>query len=163
MKLDRRHKGISSLAALLMLLVFAVALLAVLLGGANVYDRLTARDSESYDSRTCVQYLTTKVRQSENAAMVSLSQFGDGDCLTITEHINGVAFTTQVYCHDGCLMELFTLKGAGLPPEGGAKIIQAQALTLTQEGALLHMNIVDGNGTPSSISLHLRGGEEGQP
>ena len=50
-----------------MLLVFAVALLAVLLGGANVYDRLTARDSESYDSRTCVQYLTTKVRQSENA------------------------------------------------------------------------------------------------
>jgi len=163
MKLDRRHKGISSLAALLMLLVFAVALLAVLLGGANVYDRLTARDSESYDSRTCVQYLTTKVRQSENAACLSLTQFGDGDCLTITEHINGVAFTTQVYCHDGWLMELFTLKGAGLPPEGGAKIIQAQALTLTQEGSLLHMNIVDGNGTPSSISLHLRGGEEGQP
>ncbi|MBQ9837565.1 MAG: DUF4860 domain-containing protein [Oscillospiraceae bacterium] len=163
MKLDRRHKGISSLAALLMLLVFAVALLAVLLGGANVYDRLTARDSESYDSRTCVQYLTTKVRQSENAACLSLSQFGDGDCLTITEHINGVAFTTQVYCHDGWLMELFTLKGAGLPPEGGAKIIQAQALTLTQEGSLLHMNIVDGNGTPSSISLHLRGGEEAQP
>ena len=163
MKLDRRHKGISSLAALLMLLVFAVALLAVLLGGANVYDRLTARDSESYDSRTCVQYLTTKVRQSENAACLSLSQFGDGDCLTITEHINGVAFTTQIYCHDGWLMELFTLKGAGLPPEGGAKIIQAQALTLTQEGSLLHMNIVDGNGTPSSVSLHLRGGEEGQP
>ena len=163
MKLDRRHKGISSLAALLMLLVFAVALLAVLLGGANVYDRLTARDSESYDSRTCVQYLTTKVRQSENAACLSLTQFGDGDCLTITEHINGVAFTTQVYCHDGWLMELFTLKGAGLPPEGGAKIIQAQALTLTQEGSLLHMNIVDGNGTPSSISLHLRGGEEGPP
>ena len=163
MKLDRRHKGISSLAALLMLLVFAVALLAVLLGGANVYDRLTARDSESYDSRTCVQYLTTKVRQSENAACLSLTQFGDGDCLTITEHINGVAFTTQVYCHDGWVMELFTLKGAGLPPEGGAKIIQAQALTLTQEGSLLHMNIVDGNGTPSSISLHLRGGEEGQP
>ena len=163
MKLDRRHKGISSLAALLMLLVFAVALLAVLLGGANVYDRLTARDSESYDSRTCVQYLTTKVRQSENATCLSLSQFGDGDCLTITEHINGVAFTTQVYCHDGWLMELFTLKGAGLPPEGGAKIIQAQALTLTQEGSLLHMNIVDGNGTPSSISLHLRGGEEAQP
>ena len=66
MKLDRRHKGISSLAALLMLLVFAFALLAVLLGGANVYDRLTARDNESYDSRTCVQYLTTKVRQSDS-------------------------------------------------------------------------------------------------
>lgn len=163
MKLDRRHKGISSLAALLMLLVFAVALLAVLLGGANVYDHLTARDSESYDSRTCVQYLTTKVRQSENATAVSLSQFGDGDCLTITEHINGTAFTTQVYCHDGWLMELFTVKDAGLTPESGSKILKAQGLTLTQEGSLLHMDLVDGNGTPSSVSLHLRGGEEAQP
>jgi len=61
------------------------------------------------------------------------------------------------------LMELFTVKDAGLAPESGSKILKAQALTLTQEGSLLHMDLVDGNGIPSSISLHLRGGEEGPP
>lgn len=160
MKENRRHHSISSLAALLMLLVFSVALLAVLLGGANVYERLTVRDSRSYESRTCVQYLATKVRQAESPDAVAVSQFGDGDSLTITETIGGTAFHTQVYCYDGWLMELFTVANAGLTPESGSKILKAQSLTATQEGSLLHIAIVDGNGTLSAIDLHLRGREE---
>lgn len=156
------HHSLSSLASLLMLLIFSVALLAVLLGGANVYDRLTQRDSRSYDSRTCTQYLTTKVRQSYSGAAVSVASFGDGDSLVLSETIGGTEFHTQIYCHDGYLMELFTVANAGLTPNDGAKILPAQSLTLTREGTLLHLSIVDGSGTPSAVTLHLRG-EEGSP
>lgn len=163
MRNDRPQRSISSLAALLMLLVFAVALLAVLLHGAGVYERLTLRDRHSYDSRTCVQYLTTKLRQAESPDAVTLSQFGDGDSLTITETINGTAFCTQVYCCDGYLRELFTAANAGLAPEAGEKVLPAHALQITAEDALLFITVVDGNGITSELTVCLRGTEEVAP
>ncbi len=154
MHFHRRHNAISSLAALLMLLVFAVALLAVLLGGANVYERLTARDSRSYEQRTAVQYLTTKVHQAESGRAVSVSSFGDGDSLVITETIDNLPFHTQIYCHEGWLMELFAVAGAGLTPADGSKILPADTFTAAQEGSLLHLTV---DGQP--LTLHLRGEE----
>lgn len=156
---DRSGKrSISGLAALLLLGVFAVGILAVLLSGARAYQRLTERDRLAYDSRTCVQYVATKVRQAPAPGAVVLSDFGDGDALLISEEIEGAQYWTQVYCYDGWLMELFTVADAGLAPEDGEKILQAQSLAVTQEGDLLRVEIVDGNGTRSAILLNLRGG-----
>ena len=49
----------------------------VLLTGAGVYQRLTQRDRQAYDQRTCAQYLAAKVRQAPGPQSVSLSSFGD--------------------------------------------------------------------------------------
>lgn len=159
MKHNTSHRSISSLAALLMLLVFAVALLVVLLNGADVYQRLNARDSQSYDSRTCVQYLTTKVRQAQSGEYVEVASFGDGSSLTITEVINGTAFHTQVYCYNGWLMELFTVANAGLLPSDGEKILPAEGLAVYQEEDVLHVFVADVGGESVSVALCLRGGE----
>lgn len=159
MKHNAKHRSISSLAALLMLLVFAVALLAVLLNGADVYARLNARDSQSYDSRTCVQYLTTKVRQAQSGESVAVDSFGDGNSLTITEAIDGTMFHTQIYCYNGWLMELFTVANAGLLPSDGEKILPAEGLIIYQEGAVLHLTVADVGGESASVALHLRGGD----
>lgn len=150
----RSHHAISSLAALLMLLVFSVALLAVLLGGANVYERLTARDSQSYERRTAVQYLTTKVHQAQSGSAVTVANFGDGDSLVIAETIDGLPFHTQIYCHEGWLMELFTVAGANLTPHDGSKILPAEDFTVRQEGSLLHLTVAE-----QTFTLHLRGQE----
>lgn len=152
-------RSISGLAALLLLGVFAVGILAVLLSGARAYQRLTERNRLAYDSRTCVQYVATKVRQAPAPGAVVLSDFGDGDGLIISEKIEGAEYWTQVYCHDGWLMELFTVADGGFAPEDGEKILQAQSLALTREGDLLRVEIVDGNGTETAILLNLRGGE----
>lgn len=159
MKHNAKHRSISSLAALLMLLVFALALLAVLLNGADVYARLNARDAQSYDSRTCVQYLTTKVRQAQSGDFVAVDSFGDGNSLTITETIDGLKFHTQIYCYNGWLMELFTVANAGLTPSDGEKILPAEGLTIYQEGSVLYLTVADVGGGSAAIALHLRGGE----
>lgn len=163
MKKHDRRQSISGLAALLSLGVFAVSLLAVLLCGAGVYGRLTQRDQLAYDSRTCVQYLTTKVRQAPTPDAVALSRFGDGDALIISEEIGGAEYWTRVYCYDGWLMELFTVADDGFAPEDGEQILPARELSLTREGTLLRVALVDGNGSQADFLLALRGGEEGAP
>lgn len=161
MKERSGKRSISGLAALVLLGVFAAGILTVLLSGASAYQRLTERDAQSYDSRTCMQYLATKVRQAPAPDALVLSDFGDGSSLLIQETINGVDYWTQVYCLDSWLMELFTAADAGLAPEDGEKILQIQDLSLERDGNVLQMRIVDASGTESALTLTLRGGEGG--
>ena len=85
---------------------------------------------------------------------MSVSAFGDGDSLVITERIDNLPFQTQIYCHDGWLMELFTAADAGLTPADGSKIVPADSFTAVQEENLLHLT-VDGQ----ALVLHFRGEE----
>ena len=163
MKERSRKNSISGLAALVLLGVFAAGILAVLLSGASAYQRLTERDARSYDSRTCMQYLATKVRQAPAPDALRLSDFGDGDSLLISETIDGTEYQTQVYYYDGWLMELFTVTDAGLLPEDGEKILPAKNLSLRLSGDLLRIEVVDGNGTENALALALRGGEGAAP
>ena len=156
-------RSISGLAALILLGVFAAGILTVLLTGASAYKDLTERDAMSYDSRTCVQYLTTKVRQAPAPGAVVLSDFGDGDSLLIREEIDGNEYWTQIYCHNGWMMELFTLANAGLAPEDGEKILPVQSMNMERSGDLLQLDILDGNGTENTVLLTLRGGEGAAP
>lgn len=156
-------RSISGLAVLVLLGVFAAGILTVLLSGASAYQRLTERDARSYDSRTVVQYLATKVRQAPAPDCLTLSDFGEGDSLLIRETINGAEYWTQVYCHDGWLMELFTAADAGLAPEDGEKILQAQSLSAARSGDLLQLQVVDTDGAEHEIMLALRGGEGAAP
>ena len=159
MKKRTRTNSISGLAALAVFCVFAVGLLSVLLGGADVYRRLTQRDREAYDSRTCMQFVATKVRQASAPGCVVLSEFGDGPALVISEEHDGSAYWTRVYCHDGWLMELFTSAGADFAPEDGEKILEIRSLDFRLESGLLTVYITDGSGTELTQVLSLRGGE----
>lgn len=161
MKESSGNKSISTLAALLLLGVFAVGILSVLLGGANAYRRLTQRDRLAYDSRTCLQYVAAKIRQAPDPRAISFARFGDGDCLVIGEEIDGTAYLTRIYCHDGWLMELFAVVEGDFSPADGEKIMRSQSLSLTRDAGLLLVKLVDGNGRENVITLYLRGGEEG--
>ena len=159
MKRQNAGQSISGLAALMLLGVFAVGILSVLLSGADAYRRLTERDRLAYDSRTCIQYVATKVRQAPAPDAVVLSEFGESDCLRVSQWVEGTEYWTRVYCHDGWLMELFTVAEEGFAPEDGEKILQVDGFSLNREGTLLSVEIVDSNGSANSILLSLRGGE----
>ena len=155
----QRQHHIDSLLALVLFGVFAACILSVLLTGAGVYQRLTQRDRQAYDQRTCAQYLAAKVRQAPGPQSVSLSSFGDGDALVITEEIAGELYTTRIYCWDGWLWELFAFAEGDFAPQDGEKVLQAQSLSLTLEDGLLSALLVDGNEQACALSLSVRGGE----
>ena len=149
------QRSISGLAAALLLCVFALMILSVLLSGAGAYQRLTVRGEENYDSRSSAQYVATKLRQAPSAESVELRTFGGSDCLCITEEIEGAEYITRVYCHDGWIRELFTLAEGDFAPEDGEKILEAEALELSLENALVRVTVT--GDSRSEFFIGLRG------
>ena len=159
MKNNNMERSVSTLAALIIFALFAVGILAVLLGGAGVYQRLTQRDTVSYNSRTCTQYIATKLRQVPSPGAVSVASFGDADALVIREIIEQEEYLTRIYCHDGWLMELFTGKGSGFAPEDGEKILPLKGLSVDIEGGLLTISFTGEDGAVWEATHAIRGSE----
>ena len=98
--MKQRKVHLDGVLAVLLLGVFAACVLAVLLAGADGYQRLTQRDQEAYAQRTAAQYLATRIRQADTAAGITVEPFGsDGpDALLLYEQVEGTTYVTRVYC-----------------------------------------------------------------
>lgn len=149
---------LDGLIALLLFGVFAACVLTVLLTGADAYQRLTERDRETFNRRTCVQYVTSRVRQSDRQGLISVSDFGGESALVLMDP--GGDYVTRIYCHEGYLMELYTDVLSDMAPEDGETVLEAQAVEFSLEGGLLTVTAVDAGGTTSTLKLSLRSGEE---
>ena len=155
---------ISSLAPLLLFAIFTVCILSVLLTGADTYQNLLLRDQTTFDQRTAVQYLTTRIRQNDSANHIFAGRFEEisqsGDTLFLKEEIDGKQYLTRIYCHDGYLRELFSPADVVFSPADGEKILKITDLEITLESDMLYIEIVYPDGETSSLTLKLRGGKE---
>ncbi len=152
----RRRFDAGGVLTLLVLAVFTAAILAVLLGGAGIVRRLTARDDRSFEYRTASQYISARVRRSDSAGMISIGSFGDGDALILTEEIEGALYNTLIYCHDGSLYELFCRKGLEMEPQFGEQLIPLDGLILTDRGDSIEATLTHSEGWEETLLLTLR-------
>lgn len=136
--MDDNNKNAAALMPLLTFLVLALCLLLVLLMGAGSYRRLVEQGQEQYNARTAVQYVATRLRQAEE---IQLTAFGTGDALVLPQTVEGERYVTYVYCHNGCLRELYCREGAPLTPEDGEAVLEADGLTLSLEEDVLTVTI----------------------
>lgn len=139
--------------------IFAVCIFLVLFMGVNTYSRLTARDRIAYDRRTCAQYITTKIRQSDSTRAVSVEPFGDSSALVLREDIDGAAYLTRIYIYKGYLTELFSAENAHLEPIDGTRIMKLNGLSFSYEGDLLNIIYADETGKSTEMSVSLRSKE----
>lgn len=146
------------MVALLTFVLFAISILFVLLNGAGVYRRLTQRDQFSYDSRTCAQYVATKMRQAPSPAAISTDTFGTVDSLRISQDIEGLEFVTRIYCYENWLMEIFTLADGDFFPEDGEKILPLSSLSVSQDGSVFSFILTDTEGNTQHLTISARGG-----
>jgi hypothetical protein len=160
MNQSKAHSSISALAALLLLAVFAVGIFAVLISGATGYKKITAGGSEVYNQRTCVQYISTKLRQATGAQAVELADFGDGTALLIHQQVDSVDYVNRIYCSNGYLMELFSAADGDFSPEDGEPLLELQAMDICRDGGLLSFELVETDGSTVSFKLALRGESE---
>lgn len=159
MKQYNNQRSVCALAALLLLGVFAVSILSVLLAGTGTYRRLTRRDQYAHDSRTCAQYLATKVAQAYAPHEVWVQSFDGSDALVIHREVDGQDYLERVYCYEGWIMELFAPADSHMDARDGEKIMQADGMTLRHAQSRLEANVLC-NGQTTRLILHLPGGEE---
>ena len=166
MKKRTKSNTISTLAPLLLFVIFTTCILSVLLTGANIYQSLETRHQISFEHRTLTQYLTTRVHQSDAENMLFIGDFyecsphTEGNTLFICEELNNKNFYTRIYYHDGYLYELFTAANGTFHPEDGEKILKISNLYFHIERNLLKIEIEYPNTNTETLLLNLRSREE---
>ena len=168
MIMKQRTKSIhmSALAPLLLFAVFASCVALILLFGADIYRNLSQRDQDNYQRRTAVQYVTTRIRQSDAEGMVFIGDFYEatpntsGDTLFICEELDGKTFYTRIYCSGGYLRELFGDSTLEFAPEDGEIILQAQQMCLSTVDDTVSVTLNFGDGTEETVFLNIRTGKE---
>ena len=157
--MQRRGK-ITGFMALVLFLLFSLCILGVLLTGADVYQRITQHDSAAYDRRTAVQYLTTKIRQSDEMDNLAVVDFEGIPALRLDEHVGDRVYQTHIYCMDGYIWELYARENSGLSPEDGTKVLPAEHMELQWESPVLTVQVGFDDGTARQAVLTLRSEQE---
>lgn len=132
-----KHKH-NPLPELLIFGLFALCLLLTVLTGARVYRQTVEKSEISSAERTKLHYLTTKIHHSRD---ISPEDFGGCQALALRETIDGEAYVTYIYCHEGWLRELFCTEGAALTPEDGEKVTPAEQMEVSVVNGLLTLQI----------------------
>ena len=160
MKNEQKQLKMGSLLALMVFGVFAACLLFLLLTGADVYQKMRQRDTATYESRTAVQYMTTRVRQADRAESITAEMFDGLDALVLLEEIEGETYKTKLYCYDGWLTELYAAACSDLSPADGEKILELKGLELSLQDGFLQAKLTLPDGREEELSLQLRSGRE---
>ena len=160
---EGKTRETGGLLVLLLLGVFSVCILLVLLLGAANYRNLIQRGDASFDRRTAMQYITTKVRQADAAGAVTVGTFQGQDAVELRETVDGETYLTRIYCYDGSLRELYAAETDTLSPADGETVLPAQALTAERDGQLLRLTLTEEDGTAIPFALALRSEEEVRP
>lgn len=159
MKDNKSKHYIDALAGILTFVIFAGCILSVLFGGAGVYKRLVARDTDAYLQRSCTQYVAMKLRQAQSAESVSIVPFGQGEALRIAETISDREYATYIYCYDGFLRELFAAANESFTPEAGEKLLKCPSMSLAMNDGLVTASFDGDKGDQTAICIALRGWE----
>ena len=153
MKTRNGKFGVEGMLALVLFGTFALCVLAVLLGGAQAYQRITRRGQETYDRRTAAQYIVTRVHQADGDAVVTVR---DGCVLELSDTVGDAQYITRIYCHDGYLRELFSDASLSFDPRDGECILPAQSMEFSLRDGLLTAVITDAAGEETELSVALR-------
>ena len=158
-----KHKTVQShiptLSVLLVGAVFALCLLLVLLTGAEGYAALVRRGEEGYRQRTTAQYVTTRVRQAPGWSSIQVGSFHGVPALELRETLDGDAYLTRVYCHDGYLRELFTPEAGTFSLTDGEKLLPLADIAFRAEGDCLDVTLLWEDGNQQELTVYLPGRE----
>jgi len=151
-----KKNSLTGVFVLLVFAVFMVSVLLILLSGADIVQKLTNRDQNTYTQRTAVQYLTTRIRQADRSGAVYTKESDGTSALILTEQIDGSEYQTHVYCYDGYLREMLCPAGVTLSPEFGEKILPAEAFSVSLDGSLLCAELQLSEGKTDTLYWKLR-------
>ena len=132
---------------LMLFCLFAMSVLLTLMLGANIYRHMTELSQEGYDEQTCLSYVWTKIKNSDESGKISVGDFNGISALFISEVYGDSVYQTKIYLYDGWVCELFAEAGFDdFTPDAGTQIIRSGSLEFEQLDGLL-IKVTAGSGS----------------
>ena len=166
MKVKIKKADASSVAPLFLFALFAISSVFVLLCGAKIYKSMLTRDEISHERRTVMQYIATRIRQSDKDGAFYIGNFStlepaaEGDTIFYLEVIDGEEYLTRIYYSDGYLCELFSTADGGFSKGDGEKVIPMSSLSFKNKNGLIVAEIGFADGSQGTLDIAPRGGGE---
>lgn len=131
-ELKKRHI-IDLLFPIALFLVLAVSALFLVILAANVYQKSVTREESNYESRTCLSYVTEKIRQNDVNGGVEVGVLDGEPCLILRQSFGETSYVTYLYSYEGQLCELFVQEGISMGAADGQKILKAEDFAVTEQ------------------------------
>lgn len=131
-------------------LVLAASSLFLVILAANVYRNSVAMEENNYESRTCLSYVTEKIRQSDVNGGVETGTFDGIPCLILRQTFGEQSYVTYLYSYEGQLCELFIQEGVSMQAGDGQKILEVHDFCVTEtEKGIFKISCSDEDGKES--------------
>ena len=145
----KRHM-LDMLFPIALFLVLSASSLFLVTLAANVYRKSVVREELNYESRTCLAYVTEKIRQSDEKGGVETGTFDGLPCLILRQTFGEQSYVTYLYGYEGELRELFIQEGTSMRAADGQRILEIHDFNITeQERGIFRISCSDGNGIES--------------
>lgn len=153
----KREKGIvHTVCVLAVICMFGIS--AMMLGsvGASVYKNIAERNLNSFELRTSLSYVKTKINQYDEIGKIAIEERDGVKMLILSEDIEGEIFDTAVYFNKGKLYEITGAKGMKFKPDDGFAILSVDSFEITENNGLIKLVSTDKDGDSETLYVKLR-------
>lgn len=146
----RRGHVIDLLFPIALFLVLAASSLFLVILAANTYRKSVMWEESNYESRTCLSYVTEKIRQGDERGAVETGTFDGIPCLIFRQNFGAADYVTYLYSYEGRLCELFVQEGVSVRASDGQGILDVNGLSITEpEKGVFRISCLDDSGRES--------------
>lgn len=157
--MENMNKGkglVHTVCILAVICMFGIS--AMMLGsvGASVYKNIAERNLDSFELRTSLSYVKTKINQFDEKGKISIEERDGLKMLILSEEVEGEIFDTVVYFNKGKLYEITGAKGMIFKPEDGFSILNVDEFEINEKDGFVKLVATDDDGESETLYVKIR-------
>jgi len=157
MKRNNNPHTIQTALVLILFCLFLISILFVLISGVKSYSSISDKLSSRYESRTCINYISSKIKHNDSMGSIEIKKFHGKDALYIYEKIQGEIYNTVIYCHDGYLKEFISEKDKKQSLDSGQSIALLKDIKFERvKDNLIRVVCIDNRNDKKDIYISLK-------
>ena len=153
----KREKGlVHTVCVLAVICMFGIS--AMMLGsvGASVYKNIAERNLDSFELRTSLSYVKTKINQYDEVGKIAIEERDGIKMLILSEEVEGEIYDTSVYFNKGKLYEITGERGMKFKPDDGFAILSVYSFEITEKDGLVKLVTTNKDGESETLYVKLR-------
>lgn len=155
--MNKQTRFLETIPNLLLFFLFTACMLATLLAGVQVYQRVSSVLDAQYSTATCINYISAKVRHYDKQDGIGIGKLDNVDALALYDSYDGEEYVTYIYSFDGYLMELFCSAEEDFLPQDGQQIMPIDDLKMDLKKQMLFVRCMRMEEEDSAVlALHSK-------